>query len=1326
VDGRSTHPQRPERPSRGDRTLLARLPRTPRRSRSQGTSSAAIFCLVLITLGLLALVSPPTPASAALVHPFSSFAATPLVEPFGIAIDRGSGDIYSAEPEPGGLLAKFDPGGNLVPAFGSGGTLDGATTPEGAFGRTSGLATDPSAGDLYVAEETGPGHGAVLKFDPSGALISGFGDSSPSPDGRLSGLETATGSFAPDGVAVSPSTADLYVADIANSVIDVFTAEGQFESEFAVGEEPRGIAVDPAGNVYVASSAGVVVYEPSGNPDPAFGSGTGLLDGEPVTAVTIDPASGDIYVLEQGQIARYGPGGALLERFGSGQIGLSFSLVARADGTVYVASPGQDAIDAFAPLVTVPDVTTGAATELGGSSATLTGTVNSAGTEPEEALADCHFDYVTLAAFEATGFSDLGSGGQVPCVPAAAAIPDDGADHAVSARLEGVLRPGSEYRFRLQAENQNHQPESGAVEVLQTPPAPAISEVGAVEVTATTAILAAEIDPGGSDTHYSFQWGTTTSYGNEVPAAPGADVGAGTEPVAVSVRLEGLLAGTTYHFRAVAENANGTAVGVDHTFVFLAGGEIGGDCPNEATREAQGAGALPDCRAYELVTPAQKNDALLGAVTFGAPSEVADDGATVILGTAQCFPVTQSCVGVRGGTGTSYAFTRSEAGWAAHNLAPAATEYGVNSWMAFDAGLGTSLYSAPVAGGEDHFLAGRPDGSFTDLGPVAPSTDFANVIRPVLNANKSATADLSHLLYTSSLQPLWPFDPGQSDSLYEYSGVGSSSPRLVAVRGGEGSANLISECGTLLGGGINEVALGELSTDGDTVFFTALHNNLNSSEAPCPPNLGPPVNELFARIDNSGSGARTVAISQPSASETAAGDPACTTSQCLENITQEGNFRDAQFVGAGADGSAVFFTDTQQLTDSAGQDPDPADTAHDGGCVFTTGANGCNLYLYSSPGEEPLGGPHLIDVSAGDSSGGGPQVQGVLGFAGDGSAVYFVAKGVLTTTPSSQNQIAKAGQDNLYSYTAGLGSAAGRLSFIATLPEADQGEWGSVGRPANVTPDGRYLLFTSHAGLTADATRTEGPQQVYRYDSVADQLTRISIGERGFDDNGNSGSGDATIVSGFYGYQRLGPGRGDPSMSDDGTHVFFLSPDALAPGALDDVPDASGGALASNLYEWEADGTRACAQAAGCVYLLSDGRDVGARAPELEQCRSSLCLVGTDAGGENVFFSSSDQLLPGDTDTQLDYYDARVGGGFAEPGPAMPCEEEACRGPSSQSPPTAGPGTAGFLGPGNPAARRHQKHHKKRHHRKHRHKKPEKKMRGHRPKRGGHKSGGGK
>jgi hypothetical protein len=89
-------------------------------------------------------------------------------------------------------------------------------------------------------------------------------------------------------------------------------------------------------------------------------------------------------------------------------------------------------------------------------------------------------------------------------------------------------------------------------------PKPAVQTSGGFE-------LNGSVDPYGLDTHYHFEYGTTTSYGTNVPV-PDADAGSNEGFVPVSQTVTGLQPSTTYHFRLVASNSAGPNTSRDETF----------------------------------------------------------------------------------------------------------------------------------------------------------------------------------------------------------------------------------------------------------------------------------------------------------------------------------------------------------------------------------------------------------------------------------------------------------------------------------------------------------------------------------------------------------------------------------------------------------------------------------------------------------------------------------------------------------------------------------------------------------------------------------------
>ena len=90
-------------------------------------------------------------------------------------------------------------------------------------------------------------------------------------------------------------------------------------------------------------------------------------------------------------------------------------------------------------------------------------------------------------------------------------------------------------------------------------------------VTCTGATLNGGVNPNGLPTNYHFEWGTTVSYGNSTAVL---SAGSGTASVVVNAPISGLTGGTTYHYRIVAVNSDGTSNGSDVVFVPCAAAVI--------------------------------------------------------------------------------------------------------------------------------------------------------------------------------------------------------------------------------------------------------------------------------------------------------------------------------------------------------------------------------------------------------------------------------------------------------------------------------------------------------------------------------------------------------------------------------------------------------------------------------------------------------------------------------------------------------------------------------------------------------------------------------
>lgn len=125
------------------------------------------------------------------------------------------------------------------------------------------------------------------------------------------------------------------------------------------------------------------------------------------------------------------------------------------------------------------------------------------------------------------------------------------------------LDPGTTYHFRLVATNGAGTVVGPEETCSTTAPKPAIVEAeSSAQVTQTTATINAAVNPNGLQSIYTLEIGTDTNYGTPTFG----ELGSGTEAVQLGFALTGLLPGTTYHYRIVALNEDGTTFGPDQTF----------------------------------------------------------------------------------------------------------------------------------------------------------------------------------------------------------------------------------------------------------------------------------------------------------------------------------------------------------------------------------------------------------------------------------------------------------------------------------------------------------------------------------------------------------------------------------------------------------------------------------------------------------------------------------------------------------------------------------------------------------------------------------------
>jgi len=1216
----------------------------------------------------------------------SSATAGGLANPWGVAIDQSTGTVYVS-----GITNKrvdiFSATGEFEGAFGFG--VISNTEPEPQFctdatGCEKGLAgaasgqLGASQGFLAVAPAGSPHAGDVYVADLSNNRIAEYTPTISAGDVTGIAFDKAFGGGVADGVSTGLQTC---------AATCFKGTAGAAPGQFANGAM-RGIAVDGDGNVYAvdapaagcAATCRVEKFDATATSVEDFAPArltftAGTAQSQAALDVAVDPSDGHVFVAQpasgETRVVEFDPDGVLVEVSGEGSgipapatTAAGPCLALGGDGNVFLTSQAAARVYRL-NTPPAPGAAISPVTGVGSAGATFNGTV----TPVDGVDTRYRFEYST-DGLDWTPLPDVDAGsGSTPV-----------AVHQVATGLEA----NASYRVRLRADNGTAATtEPVGFTTLAAPPT--VSQSVAAAVTAGGATLGAFIDPNNSATSYRLEWGTTTAYGRFAPAEFAPYVGSGGRPLLVGAEITGLQPGTTYHFRVKATSAAGTTYGVDSPFETPPA-----SCPNDALRAqsdldptsgrpySQG---LPGCRAYEMVTPLDKGgvDVQLGAEA----SPVAPDGDAVGFYTIGSTADPNS---FNGAELNPFLARRTVAGWGnSSSFAPAALIAGQTG-----AKRGVAIYSADLTGlaacGQPGLSALAPSPSLvcalrTAGGGWAAGPEYPNLSGEALggllliSSYFGGSADLSHIVVqaSSGRTHLLPGDETPAGgslgggALYELVGLGGGSPtlRLVDV---DDSGQVIGPANpTYLGSTDSSIPAGggdyhAVSADGRTIYFTAT------------PDGGRPT--VFARTGEFAGGSEaapvTVAVSDPEPG----GCPGCAPGGGLPSAP--GWDSPQGYVGASVDGSRSFFLTSRQLL--------PADTDAT-----------VDLYSYDLAG--PVG-ERLSQVSgggAGDlSPGAGANVQGVLRVSPTGSHVYFVATGVLTNEPNRIGAAATEGADNIYCWQRDASFPEGRTSFVATVPGADSALWAANGTgESQVTHDGRYLLFATHAALSpAD---DNGASDIYRYDSGTGDLLLVS-----------PGTGGAGARIGPFPYLSLLGAQPDVdsltrAISDDGATIVFTTRAALAG---DDVN------AAEDVYGWH-DGT---------VALVSDGEDpAGADPPG-----SLFAAAGSPTispSGSDIFFTTRARLVGQDTDSLADVYDARIDGGFPYVVPRS-CEDgERCRAAALQAPPPGGdPASSTWSGPGNPPVPGPDRHADlrrkkgKRHLRKHRHKKHHggKRHRGHR------------
>ncbi len=673
---------------------------------------------------------------------------------------------------------------------------------------------------------------------------------------------------------------------------------------------------------------------------------------------------------------------------------------------------------------------------------------------------------------------------------------------------------------------------------------------------------------------------------------------------------------------------------------------------------------LPDGRLYEQVSPSNKNGTSAGTFNGngeGAFSIAAANGDAVVYFAGGAFagatsaPLLQPYVAHRGPDGwQSTAATPGalkEVGTVARKIETLLVATETFDRFAFDSAGNTSYAAAdPILDGLHIYLSESPAVEPTWLArptieePIpAPGQHVAGENLPDL---AGGTPDLSTVYFTYA-GTLVPEDASRAPNVD--GGKGRKGPEQGSDAWGfyEWHEGNLKAAGVLPDGSLNpfgavpaslagirrdgkgyeheqaEELDNEVSANGTRAFFVSPDpetSTVTDSEGcklagPC---TGEPP-ELYVRETQPGGGKRTLLVSR---SELAGheGEAAPEGASAVSDAAQEpssSSFRPSSYAFAAPNGSRVFFLSKSRLTSQA-----PADET-------------LKEYEFNVETEA------LTYL---------PAVHGeILAASREGSSLLFDE----TQAEPQALDIWREGADG------------GQVTTVADLPGAimppSEPPFGGADTgvdSARASADGSVFLFRTNSPIAGGFNNGGGYAQIYRYATDGEELTCVSCAPAGVAPSGNANvTYDDYVEHSVTGHAGTPAVQDSLAISEDGERVFFDTPNALAPQAVDGQ---------RNVYEWED----------GRVYLISSGTS-----------EEGSFVLSSSASGDDVFFATSQGLVPGDTDGAYDVYDARVPQpGDSSPLPASPCSGDQCQGPPSTPQLLTAPASATFSGVGNESA----------------------------------------
>jgi hypothetical protein len=540
--------------------------------------------------------------------------------------------------------------------------------------------------------------------------------------GNVAVTEPSAGEYAIEFVGKYADT-DLNNANAESVTPLAVTGSTLTGGSASLAQTQRGAA---AGEVCTTASACQVAVN---------GSGPGQFGNWNTGAFVAVDSSDHVYVGDNGRVEKFSAGGVWEADLGGGVLagsGFAEGLALGPGGDMYVLS--DQGIGA----------NSGKVRELNPTGTSVVRTISVA--QPQALATDADGNLYVASGSSNTVVKQFDEDGNDTGIEIGAG--DFTATRAIAAGLlgDGTATPGDVYVGN--SANGNGYVRAYGPEPLFEPPPDVPPQIEAQYVSAVDtagATVNAEIRPNHWTTRYYVQYGTAACIeggGWEAgcvqsePAPPGEEIAENNGASAVTVTLSGLEAHTAYRYRFVAESEAPTeggpvygkggtpsAEGEAGGFATFAVPEVETGCVNDAVRIGA-SGLLPDCRAYELVSPTFKGGAEVAVPNAaggeGPLQQAALSGGAITYGSAIAFgedPKSAPAV-------SQYISRRAAGGWSTENPNPPFIEgFTRNPFVGFSADLSEAalrvieptLTPDAAAGYQDLYTRANASGALTAL-----------------------------------------------------------------------------------------------------------------------------------------------------------------------------------------------------------------------------------------------------------------------------------------------------------------------------------------------------------------------------------------------------------------------------------------------------------------------------------------------------------------------------------------------------------------------------------------------------------------------------------